>query len=165
MSETYLTLSVGGLPPFSSRGCRQELKPIETAETHRTVNGELVTTTTPLHHKYKTIIKGKDQLPAALDSMWKGQDVKVGCIQYLWQKAEGKKVLLNREPIKGSLVAINELRKKVKIQSIQDKEVELAEPGFVGYRPRLYMKLVDFGYETEEWGNSEITWYMKLEEL
>lgn len=165
MSETYLTLSVGGLPPFSSRGCRQELAPIKNAEAHRTINGELVTTVSSHHHKYRTKIKGKDQLPVALDSLWKGQSINVGCIQYLWQEPAGNEVTLNRNPVKGSVMAVNQEKREVKVISVEGRNVKLENPGFVGYRPHLEMKLIDFGYETEEWGDGDITWYMTLEEI
>src|SRR5260221_12587240 len=99
MKETCLTLSIGGLPPYSSRGCHQVLEPIKSAELHRTVNGELVTTVSELHHKYKTVIKGQDKLPVALGDLWKGQDIVVGCIQMLWQKAEDNSLVLHRTAI------------------------------------------------------------------
>lgn len=165
MTETYLTLSIGGLPPYSSRGCRQTLAPIKSAEVHRTVNGELVTTVSELHHKYKTIIKGQDKLPVALDNLWKGQDIIVGCMQFLWQKTEDLIVELKRAPVAGSVIAINEHRRPVTIVGIREKKITLEQPAYVGYRPILNMKIIDFGYETEEWGEGIISWYLKLEEV
>lgn len=165
MTETYLKLSIGGLPPFSSRECRQELSPIKSAEVHRTVNGELVSTISKHHQKYQTTIKGNDKLPAAIDCLWKGQDVDVSCIQMLWQKAEEREVELNRTPVPSSLRAINDERRAVDVVSVEGKHVVLEAPGYVGYRPVLKMKLIDFGYETEEWGDGAISWYLKLEEI
>lgn len=165
MEETSLTLSLGGFPPFAARGCTQDLMPIASCEAYRTVNGELVTTTTPLHHKYQTVIKGKDKLPIALDQLWKGQDVDVGCIQRLWQKADGLEVLLSRAPVTESVIAMDENRQSIDVISVDGRQVTLRDLGFVGYRPLLKMKITDFGYETEEWGSGSSSWYLKLEEV
>jgi hypothetical protein len=165
MEETHLSLSIGGLPPFSSRGCTQVLTPLSMGDTHRTVNGELVTTASPLHHKYQTVIKGQDKLPIALDSLWKGQDVVVGCIQHLWQKAGGVELQLSRMPVEGSVIALNEQKEPVQIQTVHGKTVSLEAPAYVGYRPLLTMKITDFGYETGEWKGEGCEWFLKLEEV
>jgi hypothetical protein len=163
MEETCLTLSIGGLPPFSARGCSQVLTPIECGETHRTVNGDLVTTVSNLHHKYRTTIKGNDKLPIAMDRLWKGQGVDVGCIQRLWQKADDVHLQLSRTPVENSVLAISGDRQPVEILGIQGKTITLAAPGFVGYRPNLSMKITDFGYETSEWQDG-VSWFLELEE-
>ena len=165
MEETCLSLGIVGFPPFSARGCTQDLMPIRGEETHRTVNGMLVTTTTPLHHKYQTVIKGKDKLAVALDQLWKGQDVRVGCLQRIWQKAESTVTELSRDPVEGSVMALDEDRKAIEVLAVEDKTVTLKAPGYVGYRPQLMMKLMDFGYETEEWGEGASTWFIRLEEV
>ncbi len=165
MEETCISLSIGGLPPFSARGCHQVLTPIATGETHRTVNGELVTTASELHHKYQTVIKGQDKLPIAIDRLWKGQNVEVGCMQRLWQKADEAQIELSRDPVVSSLVAISQDREPVEVLAIEGRKVTLARPGFVGYRPYLVMKITDFGYETEEWGKAASSWFIQLEEV
>ncbi len=165
MDETCLSLSVGGLPPFSARGCTQVLKPIASAENHRTVNGELVTTVSQLHHKYQTTIKSQDKLPVAIDCLWKGQTIQVGCMQRLWQRADGLTIELSREPVEGSVVAINAEREPVVVLGVIERTVSLAAPGFVGYRPLLTMKITDFGYETEEWGEGGVSWFLSMEEV
>lgn len=165
MDETCLTLSMGGLPPFSARGCIQVLAPIESAEVHRTINGELVTTVSKLHHKYKSTIKSQDKLPIAMDSLWKGQDVELGCMQRLWEKSDGNTVALSRRPVSGSVVAISQDRLAVEVLQVEGQKVTLAGPAFVGYRPLLVMKITDFGYETEEWGEGNVSWFLKLEEV
>jgi len=165
MDETCLSLSVGGLPPFSARGCTQVLKPIASAENHRTVNGELVTTVSQLHHKYQTTIKSHDKLPVAIDSLWKGQTVQVGCMQRLWQKADGVMVELSRQPVEGSVIAIDADREPVTVLTVIGRDASLTAPGFVGYRPFLTMKITDFGYETEEWGEGGVSWFLSMEEV
>lgn len=165
MRESSLTLSIGGFPPFSSRGCTQLLEPIETAESHRTVNGELVSTGSPAHHKYKTCIKSSDKLPLALDSLWKGQSVEVGCMQWLWQKSDSLELTLDRKPVEGSVIAIGANREPIAVLGIKDQKIKIVSAGFVGYRPILQMKIIDFGYSTEEWGKGEVSWFLKLEEI
>lgn len=164
MSESCLKMSIGGLPPFSARGCVQSLVPIETADVHRSVNGELVTTVSKNHHKYKTTIKSQDKLPIAMDSLWIGQDVELGCIQRLWQKSEGLHLRLARPAVAGSIVALNQDRQPVVVLQVEGQDVTLEAVGFVGYRPKLAMKIVDFGYETQEWGQGHTSWFIKLEE-
>jgi hypothetical protein len=128
MSETNLTLNIGGLPPFSARGVKQELAPIENAEAHRTVNGELVTTVSRLHHKYRTTIKGQDKLPMAMDSLWKGQTVQVGCLQRLWQKSDDLSLDLGRDPVLGSVIAISQDREAVEVLTVMGRSVTLKTP-------------------------------------
>src|SRR5262249_16083850 len=108
---------------------------------------------------------GQDKLPVALGNLWKGQEVVVGCIQMLWQKADDVSVELYRTPVQGSIIAIGEDRKAVAIKTREGMKLTLERPAFVGYRPMLKMKLADFGLETEEWGERRISWYLKLEEV
>ncbi|MBP6985878.1 MAG: hypothetical protein KBB83_04725 [Alphaproteobacteria bacterium] len=164
MSESCLRMSVGGLPPFSARDCQQILEPIEIAEVHRSVNGEMVTTVSRNHHKYKTTIRSQDKLPIAIDSLWIGQDVELGCIQRLWQKTDQNDLQLARPPVEGSVVALSQERQPIEVQQVQGQNVTLTSPGYVGYRPQLMMKIIDFGFETQEWGEGRTSWFLKLEE-
>ncbi|MEN8237079.1 MAG: hypothetical protein ABFQ95_06010 [Pseudomonadota bacterium] len=165
--ETELTLSIGGLPPFSARGCTQSLTPIVNGELRRTVNGELIYTGNSLHEKYKSVIKGVDKSAAAFDAIWVGAKVKVGCIQRLWQKFSGDKVVLSRDPVVGSVIAQDNTSQNIEVRSCKGRNIKLLKPveeGYISYCPYLDMRVVDLSYATDEWG-MQVSWELVLEEV
>ena len=160
--ETDLTLSVGGLPPLSARGCTQSLVPIANGELRRTVNGELLYTGTRSYEKYKSVITCADKSGIAFDAIWVGAEVRVGCIQRLWQKVSDSTVVLSRNPVEGSVIGQNS-----DVKSISGRQVEVLggiEDGYVSYLPYLDMRVVDVSYETDEWG-MKVSWRLVLEEV
>lgn len=101
--ESELILSRGGFPPLSARGCVQHLMPVETGALRRTINGGLVYTGKTGTHKYRSLISCEDKASLALEGLWRGSEVRVGCIQRLWQKVAGREAFLERDPVIGSI--------------------------------------------------------------
>ena len=84
MSETVLTLSGVGVPPWSARGLTQTLEPIDAAaQLRRTVNGALRDFGYAPFRKYRSTISCADQEPPAVDGVWPGRTVTVGCVAEL----------------------------------------------------------------------------------
>lgn len=166
--ETVLTLSVGGFPPLSARGCEQILKPIKLGEMKRTVNGELIHLG-PQELKYQSIIRAKDRTVLASNGLYPGVVVKVGCIQQLWERVDDpfKPHTIMRKAIAGSMSVIDEDQNKVHF-SQKDRVVDIGYMGkkeiFITYRPELSMRIIDFIIKTNEW-TFESSWELCLEEI
>lgn len=163
MMETELTLSIGGMPPLSARGCVQELMPVMLGTLRRTINGQLVYVGKP-QLKYRSIIRCQDKGVLASEGLWRGTLVKVGCIQRLWQKSEGGQVVLERDPVEGSVAAMDQVQVPVKIMSVKGRTVTLEGKGYVSYRPLLDMRVTDFSLTTHEW-EVQGGWKLELEEV
>lgn len=167
MSESDLKLSCGGFPPWSARGCTQVLQPIPTGELRRTVNGQLVYTGLKNCQKYQSLIQCQDKSAIALDGVWTGHEVEVSCIQRLSQKVSGQIGLLDRAPVPGTVRAVDEDGNPIRIEDVEDTRIRFAAPArsaFISYCPLLRMRVVDFGYDTDEWGLKS-GWRLKLEEI
>ncbi|MDR0678309.1 MAG: hypothetical protein LBF44_02105 [Holosporaceae bacterium] len=101
--------------------------------------------------------------------IWVGSQIVVGCIQNLWQiiNPGELKIRLIRPAVDKSICVINNLGDPIKFKLTND-EVELHKPRedktFVGFRPWLTMKVIDFLLETDEWGTSS-GWKLTLEEI
>ena len=112
------------------------------------------------------MIKCSDKASIAFDSLWHGSQVKVGCIQRLWQKLAGKQTVLSRDPVLGSVIAQDADLNTIEIKDIKGRQVNLAQTlndGFVSYCPWLDMRVVDVSFETDEWG-MKVSWQLVLEE-
>ncbi len=166
--ESELILSRGGLPPLSARGCIQHLMPIEAGALRRTINGTLIYTGKEICHKYHSIISCEDKASMALEGFWRGGEIRVGCIQRLCQKAIDQHVILQREPVEGSVFVVNAARQEKGVQEIIGRKVVLAHPileeTFVSYRPWLHMRIITFSFVTNEWG-MKAGWKLELEEI
>lgn len=152
-TNTVLSLSGVGVPPYSARGLRQTLTPVDAArQMHRTVNGTLRDFSAPQFRKYESTITGTDQQPPACDGVWPGQEVTVDCIVELAVQGEVDATdtgatdateALGRTPVAGST---------------------RTESGFTFYRPKLNMRVTSFSIERDEWG-AQVRWTMELEEV
>jgi hypothetical protein len=139
--ETVLTLSGIGVPPYSARGLTQSLEPIDgAAQLRRTVNGALADLSYEPFRKYKSTISGQDQEPPAIDGVWPGQSVEVGCIAELCFLNSGGGAV--RTAVAGSA---------------------RVEGDFSFYRPVLTMRVVGFSVSRDEYG-AVVSWQMQLEE-
>jgi hypothetical protein len=71
-----------GVNPYSARGLRGTLRPIDAAQGNsllaRTVNGTLIDISAPQMRKYRLEVTGNDQAPPALDGLV-GMAVTVNC--------------------------------------------------------------------------------------
>lgn len=167
--ESVLTLSLGGFPPLSARGCEQILRPIQLGKMQRTVNGELVHLGIQ-ELKYQSVVKAKDRTVLACNGLYPGVLVEVGCLQPIWEKINNpkKKHFLMREPIEGSLCILDDDQDPVAFtyqngyvvisDSIKNHDI------FVCYRPKLTMRVTDFIIKTNEW-SFESSWELFLEEI
>lgn len=168
--ETELTLSLGGLPPLSARGCYQELTPVTQGIWKRTLSGKLIYVGSK-EIKYKTLITCKDKTVIATDGFIPGMPVEVGCIQRIWQKVDvdctNRFVSLQRPAILGSIAVVNENGKNQEIEKVEEREVVLNhrnEIVFLSYRPKIMMMVKDFKLHIDEWGMIG-GWSLVMEEV
>lgn len=151
------------MPPLSARGCVQELMPVSLGALRRTINGKLVYVGKP-QLKYRSHIWCQDKGALASEGLWRGTLVKVGCIQRLWQKADGGQVVLERDPVEGSVAAVDSLQVPVNITSVKGRTVVVERKGFICYRPWLEMRVTGFSLTTHEW-EVKGGWKLELEEV
>lgn len=167
--ETVLTLSLGGFPPLSARGCEQVLKPIQLGHMQRTINGELVHLG-PQALKYQSVIKAKDRTVLALNGLCPGVVVKVGCVQPLWERIEDTRDAyhLMRDAVEASIAVIDSEQNAVAFSKegniIYVEDEAKGREIFVTYRPELTMRVLDFLIKTNEW-TFESSWELALEEI
>jgi len=166
--ESELILSRGGLPPLSARGCVQQLMPIVAGQLRRTINGSLIYTGKSLTHKYRSIITCEDRAVLALEGLWRGSEIRVGCIQRIWQKVVGGQALLERDPIEGSVFIMTAQQQEREVQEVTGRKIAFvknsSEETFLSYRPWLDMRVVAFSLMTNEWG-LKAGWRLELEEV
>jgi hypothetical protein len=142
MSETVLTLSGVGVPPWSARGLTQTLEPIDAAaQLRRTVNGALRDLGYAPFRKYRSTISCADQEPPAVDGVWPGRSVTVACVAELsFLTSSGSP---SRPVVAGS---------------------ERTEGDFTLYRPHLTMLVTEFSISRDEY-NATVSWQLQLEEV
>lgn len=142
-SFTVLRMVGVSVPPYSARGLKQSLAPIDQAsQLRRTVNGGLIDISFSGFRKYKTTISGTDQRPPNFDGKWPGLTVTVDCIAELsFTPDEGE--TRQRTAVPGS---------------------EHTEGAHTVYRPRLVMKITALSIDEDEYGTA-IAWSMDLEEI
>jgi hypothetical protein len=168
--QTELTLSLGGLPPLSARGCVQELTSVPQGEFKRSLNGELIFVGNP-QHKYKTTLHCSDQSVMATNGLAIGAEVVVGCIQALCHKIppsdKAVSLTLERTPVPGTLAVVTENGDVFEAFTSQGLHVTV-DPSkkelFVYYQPLLTMRVVSFSLKTEEWPQ-KVAWVLDLEEI
>lgn len=172
--QTDLTLSMGGLPPMSARGCIQEIKPISQGEFRRTINGDLIFLGHS-NHKYYSKIECHDKTVLATEGLQIGTHVSVGCIQKLCQKvnpddkAADRVIHLERSYVPDSVYIVDEQNHPyTNFKFTQDHRSLIlspyAAPLFVFYAPVLEMRVVSFQLTTDEW-NMKTGWKLELEEI
>jgi hypothetical protein len=169
--ESELILSRGGFPALSARGCIQHITPIEGGNLRRTINGKLVYTGRVEGHKYRSVIKCEDKACIALEGIWRGGPVRVGCIQRLGQKVTHYRTMLERDPVEGSIIVMNSKQEAVEPLSREARQIILPENVlnqsmeiYITYRPWLDMCVTDFSFMTNEWG-LKTGWHLELEEI
>lgn len=141
--------------------------PIESGILRRTINGELIYAGKIQSHKYRSIISCEDKASIAMEGFWRGSELKVGCIQRLWQKGHGTEVVLERDPVERSVFATTPDQKEVTIESVAGRRITFTLnvlDAFVSYRPWLNMRVISFTLTTDEWG-LKAGWRLELEEI
>ena len=137
-----LTLSGIGVPPYSARGASQTLEPIASSQQlRRTINGELIDISRAEFRKYRSTISCVDQQPPAIDGVWPGRVLTVGCISELSYLTAGG---APARPL-GSGSA-------------------RTEGDYTFYRPSLTMRVAAFSQDTDEYG-AVVSWSLQLEEV
>lgn len=168
--QTELTLSMGGLPPLSARGCIQDLKPLSQGECVRMLDGHLIFVGQP-GHKYRTTIRCSDENVLATGDLTVGQTVTVGCIQRLCQKvaahSEPVEVVLERPPVPGSISMVTEDKGEVPTFPIEGQHFHVPpfdQDLFIFYAPLLNMRVLSLTLTTDEW-NLKTSWSLEMEEV
>lgn len=168
--ETELTLSRGGFPPLSARGCTQELIPISSGNFRRTINNKLIYMGNR-DKKYRSIITCQDKGALATDGVYVGCLVDVGCIQRLWQRITMPIIILERKAIPGSIMALDADQNPLDFQQIDEQRMKILcfddrqdQHGYIGYRPLLHMQVIRYALHTDEWGVKG-GWTLELEEI
>ena len=140
---TVLRIQGVGVPPYSARGLRQSIGPIDQAsQNRRTVNGDLKDISFSGFRKYKTTISGTDQRPPNFDGKWPGLTIIIDCIAELsYTPDEGE--TRQRTAVPGS---------------------EREESAHNVYRPRLTCKIINFNQDHDEYG-AQIGWTLDAEEV
>jgi hypothetical protein len=140
-----LSAAPPGVNPYSARGLRGTLAPIDQAKgadkLARTVNGGLVDLSAPQMRKYQLTITGNDQAPPALDGLWVGMVVHVDSLVEMAYLTTGGSA--GRPAVSGSV---------------------RTEDAFTYYRPQFTMMVVDSQVEREEW-EANVPWSLSLEEV
>lgn len=171
MNETDLTLELLGkgnsLPPFSARECTQTLTLLPQGTLRRTINGILVHVGNKGHRKFQSTISCKDKASPALDGIWKGDLVKVGCIQSLTQTVpQGiERIQLERESV---FLSLYDAKGKLwPVEKEEERWISFSSEflgGFIVYRPLLTMVVKHYHLEIDEW-NLSVEWSLELEEV
>jgi hypothetical protein len=174
MEETIITLSRGGFPPFSARGCKQTIEPISAGEFRRTVQGELKYLSIIGHRKYRSVISCDDRAPFAHEKLWCGEKIGVDCLQPFYQRFVEEDgtldMTLERPPVDKTLRVMNNFNEKVPYKLIDAQKIilevkpRIGEYFYVRYRPHLKMRVIDFTLHTKEW-DLEGGWKLELEEV
>jgi len=139
--ETLLTISGIGIAPFSARGAHQTLEPIEaTRKLARSVNGVAIDISPPQMRKYATHITCDDMNSPAIDSIWPGMQLTIGCISELSFLTGGS---AGRAMVSGSLRFVD---------------------SYSFYRPQLVVLVTAFSIDTDEWG-AMVSWSLEGEEV
>jgi hypothetical protein len=140
-----LSAPAPGINPWSARGLRGTLTPIDAAKgtdkLARTVNGTLTDISAPQMRKYRLEVSGDDQAPPALDGLWVGMVVIVNShVEMAYLTATG---FSGRSPVPGSV---------------------RVEDAFTYYCPQFTMMIVEHQIERQEWGQA-VSWSLALEEV
>lgn len=140
--ETILTITGPGVSPYSARGLKQSLAPIQAAQNlRRTINAALVDVSAAQFRKYASNIACTDQNAPAFDGLWPGAQVTVDCVATLSYKTAGGSPQRTIVP-----------------------DSSYTEGAFTIYRPRLIMRVVNFTEEQDEYG-AAVGWSLDLEEI
>jgi hypothetical protein len=138
-----LSAAPPGVNPYSARGLKGTLRPIDLAQgldkLTRTVNGTLIDISAPQMHKYRLEAQGDDQAPPATDGLWVGAVVTVDChVELAYLTAGGS----------ASRPAV----------------ASRTEGAFTYFTPQLTMMVVEWQVERSEW-EASVTWSLTLEEI
>lgn len=131
-----------GMPPYSLRGARQTLAPIDAASNlKRTVNGALIDLSGEQFRKLRSTISGEDQQTIPLGDFWPGRTVFVECIAKMcYMTGTGTPA---RTAVAGS---------------------SYVDGDFTFYRPLLIMKIVSISADQDEYSDT-VSWSIDLEEV
>lgn len=142
-NPTLLRLEGMGVPRYSARGLTQSLNPISASQhIERTINGGLIDLSYTPMQKYASTISGNDQRPPAVEGVWPGKIVIVDCIAELCK--EGEDANFDRPVV--------------------DYDAVRTEAGFIFYRPRLIMMVMNWNMDEDEWARG-VNWSLDLEEV
>jgi hypothetical protein len=140
--DTLLTISGIGIAPYSARGLRESLTPIaQTQKLARTVNGTAIDISPPQMRKYSLAIQCEDMNVPAIDGIWPGMQLTIGCVSELSFLTSGGTA--------GRSMVADSLR---------------FEGDYSFYRPELVVLVTNFSAQTDEYG-ATLSWSLEGEEV
>ena len=166
MSETTLIIEIVGkgafFAPYSARECTQTLTPLPQGSLRRTINGTLHWIGSRSHRKFQSTISCKDKAPPAFDGLWKGDYVKVTCLQTLTQTIPqgSREVTLEREPASLHLYDYGGKSWTAPVEKRFSLPTGFSG-GFATYAPRLSMMVENYTLDVDEWGLT-VCWTLGL---
>ena len=142
----FATQTYPGVNPYSARGLRGTLSPIDAAKgidkLARTVNGTLIDISAPQMRKYRLEVTGHDVAPPPMDALWVGMTVIVSSlVELVYRTGAGGSP--GRTAVSGS---------------------SYVDGAYTYYRPQMTMMLVEWQVEREEW-EANVPWTLVLEEV
>lgn len=172
MAETILTLGPIQFPAGADWGIRETLSWVDNGEIVRTVNGKLVDYSRKTARKLEATISCSNALTApALEGIWRGSQITVGCVTRRHVSASGSAtVTLDRPPVEGSVRAVdaagNELAVVSSVAAGNGVRLTLAgvPAGTVSYRPQLLMLVTAISIDVDEAG-ATTSWTLQLGEV
>lgn len=169
MIYPIFTLSGEGIPFYASSHCFQSLEAIPQGTFVRQLDGQLAFLSTIKDHKYKSIIRSTDQNTPAFGNISSGKELKIQCIQPLYQEMITERLFLSRPTNHDLLSGLDSQGDPVPLQ-LEDSQwvtrarTEALEPIFIRYFPILRMLVHSFTLEGESRHSNTIQWSLTLEE-
>ena len=181
-SSRILKISGDNFPEYSAmRGIKQsiDLDVGKGHALHRTVNGELLSTSLRLSPKYKTTIIGTDTFPPAISNLYVGRKLTISCIEVVGQvvtlNTGTKSLSLDRKPALnscGTIVSndgtysanVNFTNGLVVINESVLNTINYSDIATIHYQPELEMLVESWTCESVEWNKSR-HWTIKLLEV
>ncbi len=154
------------MPPLFLKTCTQKLEVIADGSWHRTVNGTLLCTRVLGAKKYRTTCTGEGPAQPGMDHLNLGDCVKIHSVQRLWQRGQFEGVTVQRPPVPGSIVVLNEKGGVLEFDQVGLTIIPrfLGRPFYVGYCPILAVSLTDVCLESAQ-GELNPKWHLTGEEV
>ena len=168
MKNNHIKIQQSGITLVTLTHCSQELSLVSNGDFMRTLSGQMVFTGPGGYQKYQTTIKGQGRHAPAFESLTRGMEVDVLCLQYLAQHVpQGVQTLaLTRTAVQGSIRVLDTLSRPLPYDISPEGHVSLPKPegGALYYQPLLRMMLTHVHMVADP-VNGNVSWTLILEEV